>query len=93
MCTYEIKRAVTDEIVCVDIDKRFKIQNFKLVNKLTLDRYIEQDAEMKLKVLNLVPEFDLLVRSYEYKWKKHRSRFTLAERDEIMKEFRELKKF
>ena len=77
---YIIKIACKDE-VNLNIVKPIYIK--------VIDSEIENEKIFRKIVMDIMPEFEKLVTLYEIKWKKHRSQFTLLERDQVSKEFEE----
>lgn len=77
---YIIKIACKDEI------------NLNIVKPIyikVINAEIENEKIFRKIVMDLMPEFEKLVTLYEIKWRKHKSQFTLLERDQVYKEFEE----
>lgn len=93
MQTHEVRKSVTDpgDIVNISILQNLRLHGWQLENKRVLEHKIKEYGKFKKQVMELLPEFDLLVMAYEFRWNKHRSRFTVAEKEIVRKEFVELK--
>lgn len=92
MFEHEIRAAVTDHSnlvnICTkeNINKKFwKNQNLKEFKKS-----IEYKSKVEAICMDMMPEFDRLVFSYEIKWLKPRHEFSIIEKDEVRKKFHEL---